>query len=135
MDNFCWIFVPRWNLKDYYKHTFHWDSCSSFFTFASKKPNCHKFPILYLLGLSNIAMSCLKFLLSIALYLQVNDQSKFNLIGKSQLISKCLLVSSILPKYELKNFNFCPILMRQTFFVRFLEEWKIPKYISKLTDL
>jgi hypothetical protein len=37
------------------------------------------------------------------------------------------LVSSILPKNELENSIFCPSLLRQKFFVRFLEELKIPK--------
>jgi hypothetical protein len=35
-------------------------------------------------------------------------------------------MSSILPKNELENFNFCPSLLGQKFFVRFLEELKKP---------
>jgi hypothetical protein len=38
-----------------------------------------------------------------------------------------LLVSSILPKNELENVNFCPCLLGQNFFVRFLGELKKPK--------
>ena len=38
-----------------------------------------------------------------------------------------MLVSSILPKNELENLNFCPSLLGQTFFVRFFEELKMPK--------
>ena len=34
------------------------------------------------------------------------------------------LVSLIVPKNELENSNFCPSLMGQNFFVRFLEELK-----------
>ena len=41
---------------------------------------------------------------------------------------KVFLVSSILPKNELKNSNFCPSLLGQKFFVRFLEELKNPKF-------
>ena len=37
------------------------------------------------------------------------------------------LVSSILPKNELENLNFCPCLLWQKFFVCFLKELKIPK--------
>ena len=44
-------------------------------------------------------------------------------------------MSSILPKNELENVNFCPSLLGQKFFVRFLEELKIQKAVSKLTDL
>ena len=47
------------------------------------------------------------------------------IIPKGQLISKGLIVSSILPKNELENSNFCPSLMGQKFFVRFLEEFRI----------
>ena len=36
-------------------------------------------------------------------------------------------MSSILPKNELENSNFCPSLLGQTFFVRFLGELKTPK--------
>jgi hypothetical protein len=32
----------------------------------------------------------------------------------------------ILPKNQLENFNFCPSLLEQKFFVRFLEESKKP---------
>ena len=45
------------------------------------------------------------------------------------------LVSSILPKDELEKFNFCPSLLGQKYFVRFLEEFKTPKVLFKLTDL
>ena len=44
--------------------------------------------------------------------------------AKVQLISKDILVPSILPKNELENFNFCPSLLGQKFFVRFLEKLK-----------
>ena len=37
------------------------------------------------------------------------------------------MVSSILPKNELENSNFCPSLMGQKFFVRFMEELKTQK--------
>ena len=40
-------------------------------------------------------------------------------IDKGQLISKEILVSSILPKNERENFSFCPSLLGQKFFVRF----------------
>ena len=43
---------------------------------------------------------------------------------KGRLISKFLLVSPILPKDELENSNFCPRLLGQQFFVRFLGELK-----------
>ena len=36
-------------------------------------------------------------------------------------------MSSILPKNELENSNFCPSLLGQKFFVRFLEELKNPE--------
>ena len=36
-------------------------------------------------------------------------------------------MSSILPENELENFNFCPSLVGQKFFVRFLEELKKTK--------
>ena len=36
-------------------------------------------------------------------------------------------MSSILPKNELENVNFCPSLLGQKFFVRFLGELKKPK--------
>ena len=38
-----------------------------------------------------------------------------------------ILVSSILPKNELENVNFCPSLLGQTFFVRFFGELKKTK--------
>ena len=38
-----------------------------------------------------------------------------------------ILMSSILPKNELKNVNFCPSLLGQKFFVGFLGELKKPK--------
>jgi hypothetical protein len=44
-------------------------------------------------------------------------------------------MSSILPKNELENHNFCPSLLGQKFFVRFLEELKKLKRRLKLTDL
>ena len=45
-------------------------------------------------------------------------------------------MSSILPKNELENHNFCPSLLGQKFFVRLLVELKKnQKVISKLTDL
>jgi hypothetical protein len=55
--------------------------------------------------------------------------------AKGQLISKCFLVSSILPKNELENLNLCPSLLGQKFFVRFLEELKNKNVLSRLTDL
>ena len=55
--------------------------------------------------------------------------------AKGQLISKCFLVSSILPKNELENLNLCPSLLGQKFFVRFLEELKNQNVLSRLTDL
>ena len=45
------------------------------------------------------------------------------------------LASSILPKNEFENLNFCPSLLGQKFFVCFLEELKKLKVLSKLTDL
>ena len=36
-------------------------------------------------------------------------------------------MSAILPKNERENLNFCPSLLEQKFFVRFLEELKTPK--------
>ena len=47
------------------------------------------------------------------------------LIQKGQVSRK--EISSILPKNELENSNFCPSLLGQTFFVRFLGELKTPK--------
>ena len=44
-------------------------------------------------------------------------------------------MSSILPKKELENVNFCPRLLEQKFFVHFLGELKKPNALSKLTDL
>jgi hypothetical protein len=44
-------------------------------------------------------------------------------------------VSSILSKNELEKVNFCPSLLGQKFFVRFLEELKKQKTVPKLTDL
>ena len=52
--------------------------------------------------------------------------------------SKCLLGVSNSPKKELQNSNFCPSLLGQKFFVRFLEEFKTPKSpfeIEQLQDL
>ena len=47
---------------------------------------------------------------------------------KGQLISKCLFdVFNSSKKNELENHNFCPSLLGQKFFVRFLEELKKPK--------
>jgi hypothetical protein len=37
-------------------------------------------------------------------------------------------VSSILPKNKLENSNFCPSLLGQKFFVRFLEELKTQRF-------
>ena len=45
-------------------------------------------------------------------------------VGQSR---KEILASSIIPKNELENFNFCPRLLGQKFFVHFLEELKNPK--------
>ena len=50
--------------------------------------------------------------------------SDFWIICKGQLVSKGNLVSSILPKSKLENLNFCPSLLGQKFFLRFLEEFK-----------
>ena len=45
-------------------------------------------------------------------------------------------MSSILPKNELENVNFCPSLLEQIFFVCILRELKKKqKALSKLTDL
>ena len=46
---------------------------------------------------------------------------------KGQLISKSLFSVFDSPENELKNSNFCPSLLGQTFFVRFLGELKTPK--------
>ena len=54
---------------------------------------------------------------------------------KSQLISKCLFVSSILPKNELENSKFRPSQPGQSFFVLFLEELKKQNVLSRLIDL
>ena len=43
---------------------------------------------------------------------------------KVSLFQNLFLVSSILPKNELKNFNFCPSLLRQKFFDHFWKNWK-----------
>ena len=52
---------------------------------------------------------------------------------KGQLISKCFLVSSILPKNERKQFKFSyHMVVKSNFSSVFLGELKIPK---KLTDL
>ena len=45
---------------------------------------------------------------------------------KGQLISNEILVSSILPKNELENVNFCPGLLGQKFLFCFLGELKKP---------
>ena len=45
---------------------------------------------------------------------------------KGQLISKGNFGVLNFPKNELENFNFCPSLLGQNFFVRFLEELKKP---------
>ena len=44
-------------------------------------------------------------------------------------------MSSILSKNELENFNFCPSLLGQNFFARFLEKFTNQKVLSKLSDL
>ena len=54
------------------------------------------------------------------------------LAAKGQLISKG---NFAVPKNKLENFNFCPSLLGQTFFVRFMKEFKKPKVLSNLTDL
>ena len=46
---------------------------------------------------------------------------------KGQLISKEILVASVLSKNELEFVKFCPSLLGQKFFVRFLGELKKPK--------
>ena len=48
---------------------------------------------------------------------------------------KEILVSSVLPKNELENVNFCPSLLGQKFFISFCGELKNQKALSKLTDL
>ena len=48
-------------------------------------------------------------------------------VTKGQLISKEILLSTILPKNELDIVNFYPSLLEQNFFVRFLGELKKPK--------
>ena len=45
------------------------------------------------------------------------------------------MVSSILPKNELENSNFCPSLLGQRFFVRFLEELKNPEFSFEINWL
>jgi hypothetical protein len=45
---------------------------------------------------------------------------------------KEILLLSIFPKNELENVNFCPSLLGQTFFVRFLGELKTPKSPSEI---
>jgi hypothetical protein len=53
--------------------------------------------------------------------------------AKGQLISKCIFgVFNSSKKNELENFNFCPSLMGQKFFVRFLEEMKTPKRLFEI---
>jgi hypothetical protein len=46
---------------------------------------------------------------------------------KASYSQKEILVSSILPKNELENVDFCPSLLGQTFFDLFLGELKKPK--------
>ena len=48
-------------------------------------------------------------------------------LAKGQLISKGNFSVFNSPKNELENVNFCPSLLGQTFFVRFLGELKKPK--------
>ena len=48
-------------------------------------------------------------------------------VNKAQLISKEILVSSILPNNEKENFSFCPSLLGQIFFILFLEGLKKQK--------
>ena len=55
----------------------------------------------------------------------------FKKVLKVSYSRKKILVSSIFSKNELENVNFCPSLLGQKFFVRFLGE----KVLSKLTDL
>ena len=53
------------------------------------------------------------------------------------IINNCqeILVSSILPKNEPENVNFCPSLLEQKFLVRFLGELKKQNVLLKLSDL
>ena len=57
----------------------------------------------------------------------------FKMVAKGQLILKG--TSSILPKNELENVNFCPQLLGQIFFVCLMGELKKKLALSKLTDL
>ena len=50
------------------------------------------------------------------------------LILKVSWFQNVFLVSSVLQKNKLENSNFCPSLLGQKFFVRFLEELKNPKF-------
>jgi hypothetical protein len=59
--------------------------------------------------------------------LQINQKTKKFFVRIS-----ALLMSSILPKNELENVNFCPSLLGQKFFVRFLGELKKPKSTFKI---
>ena len=51
---------------------------------------------------------------------------------KCQLISKCLFGVSNSPKNKLENLKFCPSLLGQKFFVRFLGELKKPKCLFEI---
>ena len=65
------------------------------------------------------------------LHLKVFSPEKRLQVSSSR---KEILISSNLPKTELKNVNFCPSLTAQKFFVRFLGALR-EKALSKLTDL
>ena len=60
----------------------------------------------------------------------------FLLIFKGQLISKCIFVcTQFFQKLNENKLNWGIIIVKLNFFVRFLEELRIPKKLLKLTDL
>ena len=61
-----------------------------------------------------------------------DDYPDFQQEAKRQLISKGHFGLFNSSKNEPNNFNFCPSLLGQKFFVRFLEELKIPKRHFKI---
>ena len=67
------------------------------------------------------------FLFNFKKYYQTLKAKNNNITLKVRWNRNVFLGSSILPKNELENFNFCPGLLGQKFFVRFLEELKTQK--------
>ena len=67
------------------------------------------------------------FLFNFTKYHQTLKAKNDNITLKVRWNRNVFLGSSILPKNELENFNFCPSLLGQTFFIRFLEELKTQK--------